>query len=408
MRSFALLLLCLTTFTLQAQSWETKLTEKGSEFFRDFECANQALFISGVTEDYIGIIYASKNGGEKWEQLTIPFAYHNDLDLLSVVDENTIYVSDEEPEIFYVSKDGGTTWDSLPFIGPDGSFFVDDFHFETTTKGYAWNYDGELYTTSDGGNKWDSLTLPYKGAIWDYTFFDEDNFVVNLDSRLASTTDGGKTWKTFNYGPDFPEKMYFINASTGFGLSGRRMYATFDGGENWELKINYETRFRNLADITFYDEKRGIVTLDTKTYFSTQDGGVTWHEHETEPTYGGSLHKPHFLDASTVVTFADAGILPSDVGMLGNINFWPASVEDAESNSLNAFYYNQQIHFNIDPSESIMICITNISGKTHTQELAQNTTPYPLPSSFRAPGVYLCTIKTEDHLHSFKYIITEL
>jgi len=237
------------------------------------------------------------------------------------------------------SVDGGSTWLNAtpPGIGPiglsAGLTVLDTNHAWVLVPGTDF-FSGTLYRTSDGGISWSSNTVPFGGALIQ---FQDGRIGRALAGRgagagseaveLFQTSDGGATWTSlFHDDPGqtgssdslplagIKNGLTFRDTRTGWVTGSLPadgqvyLYITHDGGITWSheslpLPAGYQaTQYLPQAPVFFGQDgflpltiyRAGTTDL---TFFTTQDGGLTW---TGDPANAGTVIKacqPAIADA---------------------------------------------------------------------------------------------------------------
>lgn len=165
--------------------------------------------VTGVSFKTPGGIRLSKDGGRTFEPRT---SYSSIPDECPMCFLNTKIGWAYQGGILSATKDGGEVWDDIQL--PKGVKQIKAVALRSEKEGYALDLSGVLYVTANGGRSWDTLQLPldkYKGmrmpklesASAAMRFLDKDNGLVVLAltgsqaSRIVGfrTSDGGTTWK---------------------------------------------------------------------------------------------------------------------------------------------------------------------------------------------------------------------
>jgi photosystem II stability/assembly factor-like uncharacterized protein len=121
-----------------------------------------------------------------------------------------------------------------------------------------------------------------------------DGWAVGGGGTISATSDGGVTWQTQASG--HTKTLYgvhFVNADTGWavGAEGTIMKTT-NGGSTWAVGSNGTVA---LTDIHAYDT-RLVWAVGDSIIISTDDGGVTWADHDELPIAIPVLYRVEFVD----------------------------------------------------------------------------------------------------------------
>ncbi len=269
--------------------------------------------------DGLGQFCRSTDGGCIWTTGKVMDPLNFDLVFFSL----TATGAEEAWAVFYDNNlavgrilhttDGGLTW-ADPF--PEGAFslpngFADMFHFFDDLNGVAIGdvTDGyfEIYTTADGGTTWGrvpSANIPL--PIGDELYFLADNYAAvgntiwssSLSGRCFKSEDMGLTWTASEIFPPVPGNN-FVTGMIAFrdeqhGLLGtyEGIFSTEDGGDTWQ---QVETEIVALNTFTLRSVPGTSNYLTGGAYpetYLTNDDGVTWR------TFGTYHNEPEFLSPS--------------------------------------------------------------------------------------------------------------
>ncbi len=128
---------------------------------------------------------------------------------------------------------------------------------------------------------------------------------VQLDPQhvIYKTSDGGESWTSFPIsGADTLQMILDISMVDPdhiwvAGYAPSSIYATEDGGLNWELQ--YSDSADNFINyIEMFDTQNGVAYLDSEPviFLTTNDGGTTWVSHQQEGMPSFSMHLWHPVD----------------------------------------------------------------------------------------------------------------
>jgi photosystem II stability/assembly factor-like uncharacterized protein len=204
---------------------------------------------------------------------------------VQVVDENTLFVSSFQGQLF-CSTNGGRTW----ICRPTGLAPLARLAFINSRTGYALSLLAGVFATSNGGRTWRELR---PDSVWGFSdvrcLSEREALIVGKGGRILRTEDGGNRWKRV-YVPtdknlqriDSPDRKNVWVV----GDAGTLLHST-NLGKTWQQV--HPGISHNLFDIQFHDRQRGIVLGESATVLNTTDGGRSWKLlrtdlHEARPT----------------------------------------------------------------------------------------------------------------------------
>jgi len=244
-----------------------RLERFGTRVDRSAQADSAAELLSNEFKRY-GLEVESQTFGE------VPQDY---LDV-QVVDENTLFVSNFEGQLF-CSTDGGRTW----VCRPSGLAPLARLSFVNSRTGYALSLLAGVFATSNGGRTWRELR---PDSVWGFSdvrcLNEREALLVGKGGRIVRTEDGGNRWKRVNVPTD--KNLQRIDAQDGrniwvVGDAGVLLHST-DLGKTWE-QVNPGIS-HNLFDIQFLDRQRGMVLGESATMLNTTDGGRSWKIFRTD------------------------------------------------------------------------------------------------------------------------------
>ena len=261
----------------------------------------------GIAIGANGRIIKTTDGGVNWK--VVSFNINSILTALSFVNEQTVWAISESQ---YILKtiDGGVNWNivnsSIPEI--DGKIFkFNNILFIDQNIGWIIGGYGLVLKTVDGGKNW-VKQVTNSSLFFTRIFFinHEVGWIMGDQGIIYKTTDGGLTWVLDSQkgiiingwivtdklnkligGDKFttikiPEKtivssLFFITDKKGWIVSwtGRSIYKTDDGGENWIKQDSKKTK--DMGDIYFQDENKGWILCNGGNILMTNDGGNNWN-----------------------------------------------------------------------------------------------------------------------------------
>lgn len=189
-----------------------------------------------------GIVFKSVDAGVTWVNVKdTVLAFDLDLNKISVVDENNVFVAADAGYVLY-TNDGGTSWDTT-HVGT-GDDLNGGIAFSTALNGVAFcNGSGDaIYTTHDGGVTWAET-----GGAWP----------VGLSTRQYDAT---------ALAPNVIMVAGYHNI----------IWKTVDGGDTWTLSSDYTYAYDRLIAIKSIDENTALALNSASVILKTEDAGVTW------------------------------------------------------------------------------------------------------------------------------------
>lgn len=169
------------------------------------------------------------------------------------------------------SMDAGRNWASVCLSDGDGPIFGKQVAFGDSVNGWLVGeqnngYD-QVWRTTDGGDTWQKQSLGVQGVEW-LTAYDSKNAWLSAGGKLYKTTDGA-TWYFVSEGA--PSRVSFRNASEGWGIQGRTIRRTTNGGASWNTV--YTPADSPMPH--WWDHLRGW-RINGAVVERTLDGGGTW------------------------------------------------------------------------------------------------------------------------------------
>ena len=253
-------------------------------------CSEKVGWIGG----YQGIFYTN-NGGGTWQRLPITVGS------ISRYREGT---SDEqvgkilwadETRVIIRSHDGllhanalTNRWQDVP-LSWQILTHIKDMTFAEENRGWAIDWEGNIYATSDGGKTWKArakkiLSSPTKILAKS----SRELWAIGANGMIGHTADGNETWQVQKLHPDANDiltSVQFINETQGWITSiDGSLFQTRDGGQNWS-RLNLVTGKRiALEKVSFVNDSEGwiigaisrkeVVGRDAGVIIHTNDGGI--------------------------------------------------------------------------------------------------------------------------------------
>ena len=252
----------------------------------------QAVHFSTSLKGWIGCaneIYFTNDGGVTWSLSGYQLGY---VPNLIAFDSLTLYAFTGSTGNFICrTLDGGASW-RYPVI--NAPFSVNDVDFISPAYGFASSATG-LYLTVDSGYTW-SLINAF--PIAELNAFNQNNLVaydLTANHNLITSTDGGVNWNTIQPSVYYPAIKKVDNnvafAKTDLNL----IYRTIDGGLTWQNRNNNNVNF---IKWDMHDSLNGVGRLSSAAdIYTTTDGAHTWNYKSTNT----NLYDVKMIDPQTII-----------------------------------------------------------------------------------------------------------
>ncbi len=223
-------------------------------------------------------------------------------------------------EVHYTT-DGGETW---PLANNESK---SRSGLDIIDENVAWHIgnQGHVRVTTDGGKNWEAVTDLENERNPPYiSFLDTTTGWAATSKKLWATANGGQTWTDVTL-PEIGEKNIIAitlrAANAGYLMDEDGiLYTTLDGGENWSSQI-LELDREIMASVAipsvairFFDADHGVIILalkgelDSMLALRTADGGQTWTQ-ETIPAKPAALCLTHDGTLLTVTSLRRVVVL---------------------------------------------------------------------------------------------------
>jgi photosystem II stability/assembly factor-like uncharacterized protein len=262
-----------------------------------------------------GKVYLSLNGGQSWNQNTVPGCEETEFRSLHAWDAQRALVFDVSPSgRAYMTSDGGLNWVQV-YQSPTAGAFFNSMKFSSEQQGIAISdpIDEQVFVlkTVDGGKSWkrlDNLPSSQEGEInfaasntcIEYLSTGEIYIVTGgSKSRILCSFDDGESWE-FKDTPMItgPSAGLFSVCITDSGSGaavggdfndplreGIRAIYTKDGGKNWNAAESMPAAYRSC--VVSMSEEFFIAIGKTGCDYST-DGGKNWVYMDSAGYYAAS------------------------------------------------------------------------------------------------------------------------
>lgn len=273
-------------------------------------------------------IYKSTDGGNTWSHLGLTAQRIVSKIIVDPNNSNIIYAATmglpfvrDNNRGLYKSTDGGATWNNILFINNESGII--DLMMSTSNSQilYAagWNrirsnqeslitgQAAKIYKTTNGGVSWTILTgglpqgdmsrigLAMSGTNPNVLFASYVDTTLQLEG-IYKSTNAGVTWNpvpTFNlpgnvmggFGWYFGKIAVNPTDDNEIYVLAIDLYATYDGGQNWQLAAPIWWTYQVHADkhdFVFLNPSSFLLATDGGIY-RTDDGGFSWYDIENIP-----------------------------------------------------------------------------------------------------------------------------
>jgi len=183
-------------------------------------------------------IYKTYNGGTDWQE-TLNILYNDDILGASFINQTIYLNTDGAYNQILRSENAGDTWtvQSTNF----SNSYANDLFFTDEKTGYGVS-GYHVYKTVDSAKTWTQLNMIPVQILRSIWFTNTTTgYAVGDQSYIAKTSDSGHTWTQIYIDPtngNVPgdlKQIKFFNEKIGYVISGRNLYVTASGGNNWVL-----------------------------------------------------------------------------------------------------------------------------------------------------------------------------
>lgn len=258
-----------------------------------------------------GTIYKTENGGQSWEQISIPeteLLDFRDVEALSKDEVVVMSVGEGDKSNIFKTVDRGKSWTKV-FENSFEQGFFDGFAFWNEKDGILGSdpVNGEMFflKTVDGGSTWqriDPALLPSLNEGESGGFAASGSHLavngnsvwvssVFSGSRVSFSNDKGASWDAVSTPMIQGGKsqgifsLAFFDENTGVGVGGdytreaegaENVILTEDGGRTWWLADDFPL----FQSAVRYLTKDNLVSVGPKAGYYSNDGGNTWRRIE--------------------------------------------------------------------------------------------------------------------------------
>lgn len=233
------------------------------------------------------------------------------------------------------------------WIQPTYSLYFSKIQMVSPNIGYAGGADGKVFKTLDAGVSWQYLKLNNKNDIKGLYFVNETNGWVCSGRDIYYTSNGGQNWekKYSRTGQIFFNNIYALGNTIWVSCINNIILKSQDNGSSWELNFDGNTA-DPFQKILFQSPLIGYAIGNTSIK-KTLDGGLTWVTKYITNT--NSLYSFHFLTE-------DIGFITGSGGLLLKTIDGGATWIQINTGFSDEFY-----DISSDPNNNLYIC--GSSGK---------------------------------------------
>jgi photosystem II stability/assembly factor-like uncharacterized protein len=400
-------------------SWVSQNNNILSDYLYSISCTDK---FTCTAVGWDGIIVRTTDAGRNW---ILQESGTNEV-LIDVffLDAKVGYAAGNNGTILQTTN-GGESWNHQT-SGTKITFY--SIRFLNALTGIAAGDSGTIAKTSDGGDSWsvqqiDTISWVSFRSIF---FIDPENIWIAGKGRVYKSTDGGVNWINIiqTFYAHF-HKVYFTNTSNGFLIGFDHeglILRTTNGGENWRADVNIGNSWHPFLDISFADEKNGLlVGYSTNIYTSgvihrTVDGGKNWNLEYSNP--GPHFHGVSFPDIEGGIAVGMRRGGGAILGFQGKIN--PPVFADVELKTLPTESYLHQnypnpfnpttiISYTIPEQASVRIILYDALGREVKTLVNEEKTPgnysISLDATALATGIYYYQIKAGEFSETKKMVL---
>ena len=372
-----------------------------------------------------GDFYISNDGtGKNWEYLSNTGANNS---YAMYFFNNTTGLVLEENQNIVKTTDGGKTWRSVLAAVPYSSRNkVGGITFGDQNTGYAWfslNDYAEYHVvkSTDAGETWNEILLTTgPGYIsGDLVFFDANTGVIlGPGNYKMRTTNGGQTWdtaKTNNF-PLYLAKKDFedvckISSTKAIAVGDKFICMTTDAGLNWNY-IDHKIWDKDSSfwRIKFSGADTGYIGCPDSMYYTTFDGGFTWHKDSLKFKY--SAYSIGINETGNVFFGSGNGYILGNVSVSGIKNDNRIKIPgnfSLKQNYPNPFNPSTTIEYSIPGNSPVQLKVYNPLGK----EVSILVNRYQPAGNYKiefdaaklSSGVYFYRLKSGNFIQTRKLIL---
>ena len=366
-------------------------------------------FVDAQTGYYISTsnaCFRTTNGGAQWNLVEIFGSDISDMKFLNAV---TGYVTACGGNV-YRTTNSGIEWNAY---NTGTLYCFNSITFLNSLTGWIAAYAGgnvaTIFKTLNGGVNWFFLsTVPGIENVYRIQFTDGQTGMIgggrnnDFDGVFLRTTNGGANWVSSLLTAQVIDDFIFVNAQTGWAISGGDVLRSTNGGLNWIGQVHVAGHF---SDCFFVDVNTGWtqgLTGSDGIIYKTTNSGLNWTSQTAAGAY--NLLAMYFINAQTGWT---AGLLgkmykttnggDQFTGVLSGEEKIPSGFL-LEQNYPNPFNPVTKITFHLSEKAFVKLTVFDINGREVEMLINENLNAGTYNTDWNAvnypSGVYLYKIET--------------
>ena len=315
-------------------SWGSWDGPEGEVIWR-FQFVNATI---GFASTDIGNVYKTEDGGVSWQAITIPFT--DVCKSLFFLDEQHGFAGCYSGGLISRTGDGGQSWENLHsgmgdnvlgidfrnahtgvFVGGFGGIYKtyngaltirkefqdDDIYFTAV----QWMNDsiiiatggnGIIMRSTDAGNTWAHVVTNTTSALTDLIKVDSlYAYVCGERGTILKTADAGASWVHRDIGDTLASMrgIHFLNRNYGMTAGLNRVYRTYNGGQNWELKIDSININTSFNDVWVANDTLAYVAGTFGKLYRTTNSGEWWRGVFPSGNTNAEIDEMQFINDTT-------------------------------------------------------------------------------------------------------------
>lgn len=220
--------------------------------------------------------------------------------------------------------------------------------FLNQNTGFAVGAAGTIIKTINGGMSWLVLNSGSTAKLAGLSIVDDNIIFASGDNNFVKTTNGGTNWSVISINEINFDKISFLNATTGYGISVNspgKVYKTINGGTSWN-NIYYIPA--QVSSLHFINPDTGFVGGGPFAIRRTTDGGSSWTTFLLG-TNNQSVNSIYFVNSNTgyaggnggtVAKTTDCGISWVELGSFSNFSVSSIAAVDVNNVVVSGAYNN--------------------------------------------------------------------